>query len=191
MSFDLPEPKKLAPDLSPEERKAMAPIDLLIRYIMPKLLDKHNALEWSAKKEISELRDKVASLEDELRKIAEVNKRLLSVAHESRSEDKKPEPVEDKKKPKRARRDAGEDAGPRPSGCEAGIHKPVALSDIAMYDPDKDRWSAKVIAGVEITAAVCDGVLGGVGDYPSEVSGWVYDLSDDELAVIRDLFPTE
>lgn len=50
--FDVPEPKKIAPQLTAEQRQAMAPIDLLVQYIMPKLWDKMNYLEWMVKAEL-------------------------------------------------------------------------------------------------------------------------------------------
>lgn len=105
--FDIPEPKKIAPQLTAEQRQAMAPVDLLVQYIMPKLLDKVNYLEWTCKAEFHSIRESIDELQryadkigddsvtrvlrmgervDEVERglanISEVNKRMLATVHD-------------------------------------------------------------------------------------------------------------
>lgn len=134
--FDIPEPKKIAPQLTAEQRQAMAPVDLLVQYIMPKLLDKVNYLEWTCKAEfhsvresIEELRryadkigddtvtrilrmgERVDEVERWLANISGVNKRMLATVHDGGNcmalADKKP-----KRKGKNELEDKSADTAP-------------------------------------------------------------------------------
>lgn len=48
--YEVPEPKKFAPEIAPEQLKAMQPIDKLVQYVVPRLIDKVNYLSWKVDK---------------------------------------------------------------------------------------------------------------------------------------------
>lgn len=153
--FDIPEPKKIAPQLTAEQRQAMAPVDLLVQYIMPKLLDKVNYLEWSVKAEfhsvresIEELRsyadkigddtvtrilrmgERVDEVERGLANISEVNNRMLATVHDGENcmeqADKKP-----KRNGKKARKDKPADAAPVTQSLESEPRQTAVETDIS------------------------------------------------------------
>lgn len=216
--FDIPEPKKIAPQLTPEQRQAMAPIDLLVQYIMPKLWDKVNFLEWAVKAEfhsvrqsVEELRayaDKIAAdtggdvqriservdnVERSLASVSEVATRMLTIVHDGG--EKKPKHNKGKK-----RVDKPADAvlsqqllesEPRQSAVETDISEPVSMLALAQYDAQADNWGPKIIDGTEITAKVVNAVMSGVASYSMDVMAFVYDLSEDERKVLCATFPDE
>lgn len=206
--FDIPEPKKIAPQLTPEQRKAMQPVDLLVQYIMPKLWDKVNYLEWAVKAELHSVResiefvqryadkvgadadtnimrmgDRVSELERRLDSLMEVNQKLSSVEKPKRTRRKKADipPVETPAKPL--------ESDPRGVMIEENVSEPVAMADVAVYDAEADMWVPKTIDGVEITAAVVSAVLAGESSYPVSVMTFVYDLSEDRRKVLCAAFP--
>lgn len=189
--FNIAEPDRLAPDLTPEQRAAMAPGDLLIRYVVPRLFDKINFLEYDLKIEI-------ISLQQRLRNLEEVNTRLLTILHSGHSaaapEDKAVE------KPKRGRRKvetAKAQAVPEASAAppaHVNISSPVAMSSIAKYDVESDTWVPKVVEGVPITASVVRAIISPDGEtesFPSDVAVFVYNLSDDARNLLCATFPDE
>lgn len=44
--YPVAKPASIAPDLTPEQRAALAPVDKLVQYIIPKLIDKMNMAAW-------------------------------------------------------------------------------------------------------------------------------------------------
>lgn len=44
--YPVAKPASIAPDLTPEQRAALAPVDKLVQYIIPKLIDKMNMVAW-------------------------------------------------------------------------------------------------------------------------------------------------
>lgn len=44
--YPVVKPASIAPDLTPEQRAALAPVDKLVQYIIPKLIDKMNMVAW-------------------------------------------------------------------------------------------------------------------------------------------------
>lgn len=166
--FDVPEPKKIAPDLTPEQRQALSPVDLLVQYVMPKLLDKQNALEWRVRKELHELCERVRVLEETVAQAS---------AKKSRSKVKKAE--------------AAEAASPPPIGTGVKTNAPIQLTRIADYDPDADKWFPKKVGDVEITASVIDLVALQSGSLPMAVSSFIYDLSDKEREALCQMFPDD
>lgn len=213
--FDTPEPKKIAPQLTVEQRQAMQPVDLLVQYIMPKLLDKVNYLEWSVKAELHAIKacveqlkahngklqeyadnlnravsDGLVAVNKRIDSIAEVNKNMLAIVHDG---DKS-----EAQKPKRSRKKATDkndgqqfDSDPKPASVAADINEPVSMTNVAQYDAQKDIWVPKVIDDVAITEGVVNAVIAGDPSYSMDVMAFIYDLSEDERKVLCDLFPAE
>lgn len=218
--FDIPEPKKIAPQLTAEQRQAMAPIDLLVQYIMPKLWDKVNYLEWAVKAEfhsvrqfidglqthvdnldievgsISCIKKRVDELEQGLANALDVNKRLLTIVHDG---EHLPAPSE--QKPKRGRKKKAEaeparlvqeyDSEPMPVMVNVDVSEPVNMAAVAKYDAQADNWVPKIIDGTEITAEVVNAVMAGGASYSMDVMTFVYDLSESERKVLCAQFPDE
>lgn len=44
--YPVVKPASIAPDLTPEQRAALTPVDKLVQYIIPKLIDKMNMVAW-------------------------------------------------------------------------------------------------------------------------------------------------
>lgn len=201
--FDIPEPKKIAPQFTMEQRQSMAPIDLLVQYIMPKLWDKVNYLEWAVKSELHSVRGTLEELHSYVDKIgagvdSDVSRLGERVAALERSLDgrsqstEKPRRSSCKKKPAADAMPAPQlDSEPRPAAIEENISEPVAMSRIARYDAQTDQWLPKVVDGVEVTANVVDMVATGVGSYSTEVAAFIYDLSESERKVLCVTFPDE
>lgn len=203
--FDIPEPKKIAPQLTMEQRRAMQPVDLLVQYVMPKLLDKVNYLEWAVKAEFHSVRETIAQMEPYLGKTGDLDRAIMGLkdrltAIESRLADtsavtdtvEKSKRNKQKKKPEeKASVIEPPDSMPPPVEIDVDVTEPVAVTDIAQYDPQTDRWVPKVIDGVEITASVIDMVAAGTSSYSIEVATFIYDLSESERKVLRALFPDE
>lgn len=188
--FNMEKPRRLAPDLTPEQRAAMPPGDLLIKYVMPKLWDKVNFLEYDLKVEI-------ISLQQRLRKIEEVNQRLLTIVHDGR-----PTPPEEEKteKPKRGRRKTEKPKGTSTTvpgdnaAAKVDISTPVAMSSIARYDVESDTWQPKEFGGMKITSAVVQAIMSPdeeTDGFPPEVVMFVYDLSEDARKLLCATFPDE
>lgn len=175
--FTIPEPKKLAPNLTPEQRAAMAPLDLLVQFVMPKLLDRQNYLEWAVKKELHKMREDLLDL------AKTVGERMTAI--EARlDEAPKPAPAKLARKKKESPRAA------QAAGIKADTSGPVNWSVIADYDPDTDTWKPKVFDGVAVTASVVREVLENEGAaYPLAVSAMVYDLTADERLALCGAFP--
>lgn len=174
--FDIPEPAKIAPQLTREQQQAMAPIDLLVQYIMPKLWDKVNYLEWAMKGEVHSIRESIEELKARVDKL----EALASKPKKSRSR-KANEPAQT----------PAADSDPRPSGVEVNVSEPVQLARVANYDPDTDNWVPKVIDGTEITASVIEMLAANAAAFPMTVAAFIYDLSENERKVLCDMFPSE
>lgn len=174
--FTIPEPKKLAPNLTSEQRAAMAPLDLLVQFVMPKLLDRQNYLEWVVKKELHEMSEDLLDL------AKTVGERMTAI---ERRLDEVSKPVA---KPARKKKESPRAA--QAAGVKADTSGPVNWSVIADYDPDTDTWKPKVFDGVAVTASVVREVLENEGAaYPLAVSAMVYDLTADERLALCDAFP--
>lgn len=187
--FNIAKPNRLAPDLTPEQRKAMTPGDLLVGYVVPRLFDKINFLEYDLKIEI-------ISLQQRLRNLEEVNTRLLTILHDghpaSASEDKPAEkPRRGRRKVETAKAQTAPEVGAAPP-THVNISSPVAMSSIAKYDVESDTWVPKVVAGVPITAGVVQAILSPdeeANSFPPEVAAAVYDLSEDARTLLCATFP--
>lgn len=132
--FDIPEPKKIAPQLTVEQRQAMAPLDLLVQYIMPKLWDKVNYLEWAVKAELHSVREsietlqvyadkigadadsnilrmgeRVSEVERGLDRISQVNQKMLAIVHDGPDRVAASMQAQAEEKPKRTRRKKADD----------------------------------------------------------------------------------
>lgn len=201
--FKESQPKRLAPELTAEERRAMPPLDLISRFIMPRLFDKVNDLEWRMKKELFDISARLDELEladvkrasefTELRtrveNISQVNTRLLTIIHDGEA---LPEGAKaPKATKKKAVKKPDEETTPRPTGCEADIKSPVIPAEIMDYDPDKDEWKPKVVDGEAITGQTIKEIKEGRGDHSLMTTAFVSELSDDEVAVLDDMFPAE
>lgn len=158
------EPKKIAPDLTAEQRAAMTPIDLLAQYIVPKLWDRLNMMEWKTQNSFQEIRKELDQLRAQL-------------------------PPERKPAKRRSNKKEEAPAEPPTLGVETALKEPVVMGRVADYDPDTDKWVPKVIESVAVTGEVVKGVLDDGGVFPSEVIAFVYELSDDDRAVLCELFP--
>lgn len=207
--FDIPEPKRLAPQLTAEQRQTMAPIDLLVQYIMPKMLDKVNYLEWAVKAELHSVKESLEELRtyadkigadadsDILRLGGRVDEMERALADARQVEEKSKRNGRRKKAEDKAVEDTVPpiarplDSEPRAAAVDTDILEPVAMSAVARYDAATDQWMPKVVDGVEITASVVDMVATGVGTYSTEVAAFIYDMSESERKVLCDLFPDE
>lgn len=125
--FDIPKPRLVAKDMPEEVKHSLPPLDLMIQYVMPRLIDKCNMAEWN-----------VARLENEL---AEMRSSLSLDIAETRDMIKARKPRA--KKPK----------GEAPAvGCD--VDEPVSMADIGVYNPDTDQWEPRIINGAYMTGRV-------------------------------------
>lgn len=190
--FDIPEPKKIAPNLTLEQRQAMAPLDLLVQYIMPKLWDKVNHLEWAVKEELHDIRqttdERISAIEQRLDDMVTINQRVLSAAQTAASSSGSKAKRGSSKKKTEA---AGQPAVP----ADVKVSEPVAMSAVANYDARTDTWVPKVVEGVEITAKVVREIMsaqstaGAVAPYPMDAMAFVFDLSESERNTLCATFP--
>lgn len=170
--FDIPEPKKIAPEWTPEQRAEAAPGDLLIQYVMPKLIDRVNRMEWGFKKELYEMQQQFAELKN-------ANRDMYSALH-AREKEK----GEKKKEGKLTK------SMEQLQKVSADPLEPVPVASVAQYDVPNDQWVPKEIDGVKITASVVNTVLSPEGgDFPMKVMAYVMDLSEDARAVLCEMFP--
>lgn len=202
--FDIPEPKKIAPQLTAEQRRVMQPIDLLVQYIMPKLWDKVNYLEWTVKAELHSARESLEELQSYADRISadtggdiiHIGERVTELERAFANLSKKDCRAAQEVPKKRSRKKAASassplESEPRPTGADVDISEPVVMTNIARYDPQTDQWVPKVIDGVEITASVVDMIAAGASSYSIEVASFVYDLSENERKVLCATFPDE
>lgn len=190
--FDLPEPKKVAPDLTSEQRATLAPLDLMVQYIMPKLIDKQNRLEWETKRELFEIRRLIGQLgEDYQVQLATLGNRIAALEKGEGNLVATLKAVHDKPREKKAGKSAPQKSASVQDtlAANASINNPVAMSSVAEYDPDTDEWVPKVFGDVKVTRSVVRDIKSGDTDYPADVVGFVLDLSDDAVNVLCDIFP--
>lgn len=64
--YEVPEPRKFAQEITPEQLKGMTPIDKLVQYIVPRLIDKVNFLSWKVDKLEYESREQIEILTTQL-----------------------------------------------------------------------------------------------------------------------------
>lgn len=197
--FNVLEPKMIAPQLTPEQRQALSSIDLLVQYIMPKLWDKVNYLEWATRKELHSIRQDVDGLIQDVARIEE-RLRTLEVGH---SVQPNAESVRHEEKPKRGRRKkVAVVPGPEPEltqpsvepAPDVDISEPVDMVSIAQYNMQTNTWVPAEIDGVRITAGVVKTVMSsqfGSSGYSPDVVAFVFDLSESERALLCATFPEE
>lgn len=180
-TYNVPMPAKLAPDLSPEERAAMQPVDRLVQLIIPRLIDKVNTLEW-----------RLGKMEWEMERADVPGLRVF--VRDAVDSISKAEP-----KPKRTRKKK-EQAPSEPTVAPVGgespqveINTPVATSSYANYDPDLDEWVPKKVDGRDMTGSLVDVVLhlGPAADqmYPEDVINFCQSLSPDAVKALKARFP--
>lgn len=170
---NLEQPKRIAPELTEEQRAALAPVDLMVQYVIPKLIDKLNMLEYNTNVALSELHETIATLQEQANKPRKAGRKKSDAPKEAKAAARSLDMLP---------------SGPRPVGVTADIKTPVNISRLAKYDMDKDCWIPRVISGVEITAEVVNAVKAGQGSYTPDVVAFVYELTDDETLVLQDLF---
>ena len=197
--FDIPEPKKIAPELSAEERKAMAPVDLLVQYIMPKLWDRQNMLEWQMKKSLHEIKGDIEFLQGQIDKVCgQCAQDILRLHDKVRALETAVPTIQDvrraidkadaERKKDRRKKKSGGISEPKDAGVD-NVKAPVDTSRIAEYNPMTDMWVPLVIGGVGITGCVVKEVMSGQSEVPAETAAFVYDLTDDERNALCEMFP--
>lgn len=182
--YDVPMPAKLAPELTPEERAAMQPVDRLVQLIIPRLIDKMNLLEW-----------KVGKLEWELESVDVPGLRTfvrdaVDVISQAAPAEPKPKRTRRKKEAPATEPTVAPVGGAVPQGV---ISAPVATSSYANYDPDLDEWVPKKVDGRDMTGSLVDVVLhmGPAAEqmYPEDVITFCRSLSPDAVAALKARFP--
>lgn len=214
--FDIPEPKVIAPEMTKEQRAAMEPVDLLVQYIMPKLWDKVNRLEWETKRALHEANETMEFLQGQIDKIGgDCARNILEMANRLDAMERAEPTIRDvrraidnadKKRRGRKKKEEVEEEKPDaepvlkgavpPESGAGDVEKPVETTKIAQYDPDTDSWVPFVINGVAITGPVVANVMksGCMEDgqpYHVDVAAFVYDLLPEERKALQEMFPTQ
>lgn len=184
--YPVEKPVSVAPNLTPEQRAALAPVDKLVQWIMPRLIDKVNLLEWRVSKleweTAQRFRETQAvvvwaeKLESRGGPVAVTDMETLVQRIEALEQRggvpdvealmRRVEALEAKPARRTTRRKKDQPAPePHPVVPPVGApvagavaDTPVATSIYADYNPDLDEWIPKTICGSLMTASIVEEV---------------------------------
>lgn len=180
--FEFVEPKSVAPGIP--QGQQLNPVDKMAQLVIPRMVDKINYLTAR----VDQLTRAVEFLlgvqgADHCAQV-EVNKAHLSqiedIAQRIEALEKKEPTIQDVRK--------AMDTKVKKKTSK----KKVDYASIADYDPDKDMWKPKKIAGMEMVGTLVDCVSAMGKDqaddiYAAEVVDFVYKLSDEQKEFIKSI----
>lgn len=194
--YDVPKPKKFAQDIPAEQLKAMQPIDKLVQYVIPKLIDKMNMLSWRVDKLEHETSEALSSMYKSLAAaepaamekatVEDIYKAINEIHEWQHAVDTNMsicmDALSSKKRAPQRKKVADKPSDTTPT--------PAYVSDAAysMYDPDLDDWVPYEFDGIKITASVADAALAGELENVDIVK-FVKALTPEVLAALRKRFP--
>lgn len=216
--YNVPEPEKFARDISPEQLKAMQPIDKLVQYVVPRLIDKVNNLAWRVDKMEHETGEALAALRAQVEAIEpgmsidlrfkevyriinefhtwqhavddNVYKLIQAVEAKNRRRRSKAAAQTDPADVQADSAGAAEDAvRVRRKTQKENAQAYVPHAEYCMYDPDLDDWVPYCIDEVNITASVVQAVKDGAYKDNPDIVAFVNNLTPETEMALCDKFP--
>lgn len=208
--FEFAEPKQVAPGIPADAAQQLNPIDKMAQIVIPKMVDKINYLTaridqltkiaeyllqrdsavddiWDGQKNVN---DKLVVAVDKLEKDDRLDGRLESLCHIVGGLEQRIEALEKKEPTIQEVRKAIDDK-PKTRIRKKASAK-VDYASIADYDPDKDIWKPKKIAGKEMSISLINCVLAMTKEQATDIYDqvaldFVYSLSDGQKEFIESI----
>lgn len=210
--YPVAKPASIAPDLTPEQRAALAPVDKLVQYIIPKLIDKMNMVAWRMDKlewerdqrfrepqvvtDMFALVQRIEALEQHVETPATVGVEALMQRIEALEAKPAKRTPRKKKEPAPEAQPVVSTVGTATDAVrQAQLDTGIAISSYADYDPDTDEWVPKVVDNMRMTGSLVD-IIRKVGTaeaaqlgYSQAVIDFIAGLSPSAVVALMARFP--